>query len=204
MRKPVLLLILSSFFLISCNTLAPMLFGFREIHGYDAEQCEKFYKKLPKDFVFTPLVCNEKQFMQVSSLGADSMQMKNLYQPLKIMYLHGNELVSFHVNCYCPPTLGFNLNWNYNRQFDEFPPTTSVPLDGYTVKLSDMQAVFPEIKGEKNYTVLVFWTNMLHKVSKGEVKTVYKNLRRFCHLNDVDVYLVNVDITMTELLHETE
>ena len=182
----------------------PMLFGFREINSYDAEQCEIFYKKLPKDFEFTPLVCNEKQFMQVSSLGADSMQMKNLYQPLKIMYFHGNELVSFHVNCYCPPTLGFNLNWNYNRQFDEFPPTTSVPLDGYTVKLSDMQAVFPEIKGEKNYTVLVFWTNMLHKVSKGEVKTVYKNLRRFCHLNDVDVYLVNVDITMTELLHETE
>ena len=204
MRKPVLLLILSLVFLISCNTLTPMLFGFREIHGYDAEQCEKFYKKPPKDFVFTPLVCNEKQFMQVSSLSADSMQMKNLYQPLKIMYFHGNELVSFHVNCYCPPTLGFNLNWNYNRQFDEFPPTTSVPLDGYTVKLSDMQAVFPEIKGEKNYTVLVFWTNMLHKVSKGEVKTVYKNLRRFCHLNDVDVYLVNVDITMTELLHETE
>ncbi len=204
MRKPVLLLILSLVFLISCNTLAPMLFGFREIHGYDAEQCEKFYKKLPKDFEFTPFVCNEKKFMQVSSLGADSMQMKNLYQPLKIMYFHGNELVSFHVNCYCPPTLGFNLNWNYNHQFDEFPPTTSVPLDGYTVKLSDMQAVFPEIKGEKNYTVLVFWTNMLHKVSKGEMKTVYKNLRRFCHLNDVEIYLVNDDITMTELLHETE
>lgn len=187
-----------------CNTLMPMLFGFREINSYDAEQCEKFYKKLPKDFEFTPLVCNEKQFMQVSSLGADSMQMKNLYQPLKIMYFHGNELVSLHVNCYCPPTLGFNLNWNYNHQFDEFPPTTSVPLDGYTVKLSDMQAVFSEIKGEKNYTVLVFWTNMLHKVSKGEVKTVYKNLRRFCHLNDVEIYLVNDDITMTELLHETE
>ena len=202
MRKPVLLLILSLVFLISCNTLAPMLFGFREIHGYDAEQCEKFYKKLPKGFEFTPLVCNEKQFMQVSELGADSMQMKNLYQSLKIMYFHGDSLVSFHINCYCPPTLGFNLNWNYNHQFDEFPPTTSVPLDGYTVKLSDMQAVFPEIKGEKNYTVLVFWTNMLYKVSKGEVKTVYKNLRRFCHLNDVDVYLVNVDITMTESLHE--
>ena len=41
MRKPVLLLILSFVFLISCNTLAPMLFGFREINGYDAEQCEK-------------------------------------------------------------------------------------------------------------------------------------------------------------------
>ena len=202
MRKPVLLLILSLVFLISCNTLAPMLFGFREINSYDAEQCERFYKKLPKDFAFTPLVCDEKQFRQVSELGADSMQMKDLYQPLKIMCFHGDSLVSLHINCYCPPTLGFNLNWNYDHQFDVFPPTTSVPLDGYTVKLSDMQAVFPEIKGEKNYTVLVFWTNMLHKVSKGEVKTVYKNLRRFCHLNDVDVYLVNVDITMTESLHE--
>ena len=204
MRKPVLLLILSLVFLISCNTLAPMLFGFREINSYDAEQCERIYKKLPKDFAFTPLVCDEKQFRQVSELGADSMQMKDLYQPLKIMCFHGDSLVSLHINCYCPPTLGFNLNWNYDHQFDVFPPTTSVPLDGYTVKLSDMQAVFPEIKGEKNYTVLVFWTNMLHKVSKGEMKTVYKNLRRFCHLNDVDVYLVNVDITMTELLHETE
>ena len=204
MRKPVLSLILSLVFLISCNTLAPMLVGFREIHGYDAEQCEKFYKKPPKDFVFTPLVCNEKQFMQVSSLGADSMQMKNLYQPLKIMYFHGNELVSFHVNCYCPPTLGFNLNWNYDHQFDVFPPTTSVPLDGYTVKLSDMQAVFPEIKGEKNYTVLVFWTNMLHKISKSEIKTVYKNLKKFGHLNDAEVYLINNDIPLSGLVTQTE
>ena len=45
-----------------CNTLMPMLFGFREINGYDAEQCEKFYRKLPKDFAFTPLVCDEEQF----------------------------------------------------------------------------------------------------------------------------------------------
>ncbi len=65
-----------------CNTLAPMLFGFREINGYDAEQCEKFYRKLPKDFVFTPLVCNEEQFRQVSNLGADSMQMKDLFLSL--------------------------------------------------------------------------------------------------------------------------
>ncbi len=204
MKTQILLLILTLAFLASCNTLMPMLFGLQEIHGYNAEQCEKFYRKLPNDFALTPLVCNEEQFRQVSNLGADSMQMKDLYQPLKIMYFHGDTLVSYHINCYCPPTLGFNLNWNFNHQFDEFPPRTSVPLDGYALKRSDMQAVFPEIAGEKDYTVLVFWTNMLHKVSKGEVKTVYKNLRRFCHLNDVDVYLVNVDITMTELLHETK
>ena len=187
-----------------CNTLMPMLFGFREINGYDVEQCERFYKKLPKDFAFTPLVCDEKQFRQVSELGADSMQMKNLYQPLKIMYFHGDELVSFHINCYCPPTLGFNLNWDFNHQFDEFPPATTVPLDGYTVKLSEMQAVFPEIKGDLGYTVLIFWTNMLHKISKSEIKTVYKNLKKFGQLDEVDVYLINNDITMTKLLNETE
>ena len=188
----------------SCNTLAPLLFGLQEINGYDAEQCEKFYRKLPKDFAFTPLVCDEEQFRQVSNLGADSMQMKNLYQPLKIMYFHGDELVSFHINCYCPPTLGFNLNWNYNHQFDEFPPTTSVPLDGYKVKLSEMQTVFPEIKGEKGYTVLVFWTNMLHKISKSEIKTVYKNLKKFGHLNDAEVYLVNNDIPLSGFATQTE
>ena len=51
--------------LTSCNTLMPLLFGVQKIDGYNAEQCENFYKKLPKDFVFTPLVCDEAQFFQV-------------------------------------------------------------------------------------------------------------------------------------------
>ena len=207
MRKYASIIVIAVLLVLTgCNTLAPMLFGFREIHGYDTEQCEKFYKKLPKDFEFTPLVCNEKQFMQVSELGADSMQMKNLYQPLKILYFHGDSLVSLHINCYCPPTLGFNLNWNYNHQFDEFPPATTVPLDGYTLTLKDLQAVFPEIKGGKDYTVLVFWTNILHKISRSEIKTVCRNLKRFGPLSGsrTEVYLINNDIPLTKLLHETE
>ena len=190
--------------LSSCSTIMPMLFGLQEINGYNAEQCAKFYKKLPKDFVFTPVVCNDEQFFAVSNLGADSMQMKNLYQPLKIMYFHGESLVSFHINCYCPPTALFNLNWNYRNQFDEFPPATTVPLDGYTVTRSQLMNIFPEIKREKEYTVLVFWTNMLAKISRSEIKTVYKNLKKFGHLNDADIYLVNDDITMTKSLNETE
>lgn len=201
-RLVLLLVLLLTF--TGCNTLVPMLFGFREIHGYDVEQCEKFYKKLPKDFEFTPLACNEKQFMQVSELGADSMQMKNLYQPLKIMYFHGDSLVSFHINCYCPPTLTFNLKWNFNRQFDEFPPATTVPLDGMTVTRSQMQTIFPEIKGDAEYTVLIFWTNMLHKISKGEIKTVYKNLKKFQQLNNTKICLINNDIMMTESLEEVK
>ena len=189
-----------------CNTLMSMLFGFREINSYDAEQCEKFYKKLPKDFAFTPLVCDEKQFRQVSELGADSMQMKDLYQPLKIMCFHGDSLVSLHINCYCPSTLGFNLNWNYDHQFDVFPPRSSVALDGYTLKRADLQAIFPEIKGEKDYTMLVFWTNMLYKISRSEIRTVYRNLKRFGPLTSsgAEVYLINNDIPLTKLLHETE
>ena len=190
--------------LSSCNTLMPMLFGFREINGYDAVQCEKFYKKLPKDFAFTPLVCDEKQFRQVSELGADSMQMKDLYQPLKIMYFHGDSLVSFHINCYCPPTLGFNLNWNFKHQFDVFPPATTVPLEGYTVTRTQMQSVFSEIKGEKDYTVLVFWTNMLHKVSRSEIRTVYRNLKKFRQFGNAEVYLVNNDIPLTKSLDEAK
>ena len=187
-----------------CSTLMPMLFGFREIHGYDAEQCEKFYRKLPKDFAFEPLVCDEAQYRQVSELGADSMQKKDLYQPLRIMYFHGDSLVSFHINCYCPPTVLFNLNWNFKNQFDVFPPETSVPVDGYTLTRNDLQADFPEIKGEEDYTVLVFWTNMLHKVSRSEIKTVYRNLKKFRQFDNTEVYLINNDIPLTKSLHETE
>ena len=182
----------------------PLLFGIQEIDGYNAEQCAKFYKKLPKDFAFTHVVCSDEQYFQVSQLGADSMQMKNLYQPLKIMYFHGDSLVSFHINCYCPPTALFNLNWNFNNQFEDFPPATTVPLEGYTLTRRDLMNFFPEIKGTADYTVLVFWTNMLNKISRSEIKTVYKNLKKFGRLNDVEVYLVNDDITMTKSLHETE
>ena len=207
MRKFASIIVIAVLFAITgCNTLASMLFGFREINGYDAEQCERFYRKLPKDFAFKPLVCDEKQYWQVSELGADSMQMKDLYQPLKIMYFHGDSLVSLHINCYCPPTLGFNLNWNFNHQFDVFPPRSSVALDWYTLKRTDLQAVFPEIKGEKEYTVLVFWTNMLHKVSRSEIRTVYRNLKRFGPStgSGTEVYLINNDIPLTKSLHETK
>lgn len=193
--------------LTGCSALMPLLLGLQEIDGYNAEQCAKFYKKLPEDFAFTPVVCDDEQFFAVSNLGADSMQMKDLYQPLKIMYFHGDSLVSLHINCYCPPTLGFNLNWNYNHQFEVFPPRTSVPLDGYALKRSDMQAVFPEIAGEKGYTVLVFWTNMLHKISKSEIKTVYKNLKKHgpsTGSGTVEVYLINNDIPLTKSLEEVE
>ena len=190
--------------LSSCKTLMPMLFGLQEIDGYNAEQCAKFYKKLPEDFAFTPVICDNEQFFQVGNFGADSMQMKDLYQPLRIMYFHGDSLISFHINCYCPPTLGFNLKWNFKHQFDVFPPTTTVPLDGYMLTRREMQSVFPEIKGEKDYTVLVFWTNMLNKISRSEIKTVYRNLKKFGRLDDAEVYLINDDITMTKSLHETE
>lgn len=205
MKKHIILLLLGLLFIFpSCNTLAPMLFGVREIHGYDAEQCEKFYRKLPKDFEFESLACNEAQYWQVSELGADSVQKKDLFQPLKIMYFHVDSLVSFHINCYCPPTVFFNLKWNYNHQFDMFPPTTAVPLEGYMLTLKDMKAVFPEIKGERDYTVLVFWTDMLHKVSRSEIKTVYRNLKKFKQLEKSEVYLINDDIVLSKSLKETE
>ena len=139
--------------LTGCFALMPLLFDLQEIDGYNAEQCAKFYKKLPKDFAFSPIVCNDNQFFQVSILVEDSIQKKDLYQPLKIMYFHGDSLVSFHINCYCPPTVSFNLKWNYYHQFDVLPPTTTVPLDGYTITRSQLTSIFPEIKGEADYTV---------------------------------------------------
>lgn len=63
--------------------------------------------------------------------------------------------------------------------------------------------VFSGIKGETDYTELVFWTNMLAKVSRLEIKTMYENLKKFSLLNDVDVYLINDDIMMTKSLNGT-
>jgi len=49
----------------SCNTLMPMLFGFREINGYDAEQCEKSRSEI------RTVYRNLKRFGPLTGSGAE-------------------------------------------------------------------------------------------------------------------------------------
>ncbi|MBQ8957359.1 MAG: hypothetical protein IJ057_02470 [Bacteroidales bacterium] len=60
MRIKSIVIIVALLALSSCSVIAPVVFGLREIDGYNAEQCAKFYKKLPNDFAFTSLVCDEE------------------------------------------------------------------------------------------------------------------------------------------------
>jgi hypothetical protein len=55
---------------------------------------------------------------------------------------------------------------------------------------------------------------MLHKISRSEIKTVYKNLKRFgmavpepvegLHHSSAEIYLINNDIMMTKSLEEVK
>ncbi len=49
------------------------------------------------------------------------------------------------------------------------------------------------INDDSEYLIVVFWTNMLPKISKSAIETVKANLRKNDALNKATIVLVNTD-----------
>ena len=62
------------------------------------------------------------------SLTNDTGIIKNHLQPLQASnYNKEGKLISFHINCNAP---GFpNLNWNYKKVMEAFPPVSQATVD---------------------------------------------------------------------------
>ena len=124
-----------------------------------------------------------------------------LYQPIQILYFEKDKLVSWHVNC-TAPSHGFNLNWNYDQRFETFPPISPLNCDSINITLRQYKGVYPEISGNKDFTVLIFWTNVLAKVSQSAIKTTFENINKFHKNNLCDVFLINDDNFLIEMSEE--
>lgn len=84
-----------------------------------------------------------------------------------------------------------SFDWNNYGSFDSFPPTPAVVEDIHgSMALDKYRTIFPDLKTETRYTIIILWSNMLRKVSRKAVKTVADNIRDH---SDCTVVLVNTD-----------
>ncbi len=187
-------LISFSIIFISCSSLLSKMYGIKQLDGFNKERYNDFISKLKATDKFYSLVSDTNQYNRVINLGRTAKAKNDLGQPIQILYFENNEVKSFHANCYVTGGLT-NLNWNTEDRFSSFLPKSAVNLDSLTITLDDYIKIYPNILNHKNkkYTVLVFWTLMLEKISNSAIETVFANTKKFGKENETSIILINSD-----------
>lgn len=199
--RTIILLIASVLLFTSCQALFKAFVGYRPMEQFDQSKYDAFIGKLPKDVPFTSIISSEDQSLAVIEFDTAKHAQHNLYQPIQMLYFRETELVSYHVNCKAP-SKGFGLNWNYEGRFEAFPPKSPLNCDSININLAQYQRVYPEINGDGEYTVMVYWTNVLPKLSRSAIKTVFNNLKEFNQVENCRVYLINDDRLLIDNMKE--
>jgi hypothetical protein len=147
---------------------------------------------LDRNFKINPIVSDYEQFDAYRTCIQDSLwQHQTAVQPVQILYFKKDSLLSYHINCTAKGGLS-NLNWNTDQRFETFPPVSAVPITPQMQNLSKIRDIYG-INDDSEYLIVVFWTNMLPKISKSAIETVKTNLRENGAVNKSGIVLVNTD-----------
>lgn len=175
--------------LASCG----VLYDFKPIKQFDQKEYDKMITSvMDRDFKIKPIVSEYEQFDAYRTCIQDSLwQHQTAVQPVQILYFKKDSLLSYHINCTAKG--GFaNLNWNTDQRFETFPPATAVLITPQMQNLSKIRDIYG-INDDSEYLIVVFWTNMLPKISKSAIETVKTNLRENGAVNKAAILLVNTD-----------
>lgn len=201
MKKYLSLIIACVLLLCTSGCQMLTLFRFQELETFDEKKYSAFIAKIPNTAPYSSIVGATAQFNDLMDSISDQTTRHLLYQPIQILYFDNDSLVSFHNNCNAPMK-GFNLNWNYENRFSCFPPHSAVSCDTIPITLQTYQSIYPEITNDTRYTVIIFWSNMLPKVSRAAIKTTFKNINNFDQKDSTSVFLINNDKFYIELNKE--
>ncbi len=187
-------------FLIFVNSdfILSKLYGVEKITSFDKKRYEKFVLNIKNRIDCKSVISDVVQYKQVINLGKDSIQKNNLGQPVKILYFENNELKSFQANCFAEGGIT-NINWNTDNRFDYFIPKSALNTSNLIFDLEDFSKIY-DINSTKKYTIIVFWTFMLEKISFSAIEIMISNLKRNNVIDKVDVYLINSDKYFLEVL----
>ncbi len=170
-----------------------MLYGYKPLKQFDQNNYDQMITSvLDQDFKINHTVSEYEQFDAYRTCIQDSLwQHQTAVQPIQILYFKKDSLLSYHINCTAKG--GFsNLNWNTDQRFETFPPATAVLITPEMQNLSKIRDIYG-INDDSEYLIVVFWTNMLPKISKSAIETVKANLRKNGALNKATIVLVNTD-----------
>lgn len=189
-----LIVIFSSF--NSCS----ILYGIKKIETFDKNEYDSFLKDIPNTLNYTSLISSSDQFRLKISSGEDEQERNDFGQPIQIMYFKNKELVSFHANCYAKGGIK-SLNWNTDNRFSYFVPKSAKTLTHNNTYGNVIKEIYPEIDYTvKEYTIVIFWSTVLKKISMSAIQTVFENLEDFSKHEECDIYLVNTDYFFSEIL----
>ena len=193
--KPLSFIIVAALLLSGCTAIFSTLYGVRNLKTFEPEKCEKFASYVKRENIsLSAHVSDSVQFDAYRLLSPDTTwQKQTLIQPIQMLYFHHDTLVSMHINCYAPGKLT-SLDWNFDNRFGEFPPKTAVPLEGNGLSYRKLQQIYqlPESLNTE-YQIVIFWTNMIRRISKDAVNTALDNIEKFHREADCDVFLINND-----------
>ena len=170
-----------------------LMYGYKPIKQFDQKDYDQMITSVTnRDFKINTIVSDFGQFDAYRTCIQDSLwQHLTAVQPVQILYFKKDSLLSYHINCTAKGGLS-NLNWNTNQRFETFPPATAVPITPQMQNISKIRDIYG-IHDDSEYLIVVFWTNMLPKISKSAIETVKTNLRENGAANKADIVLVNTD-----------
>ena len=170
-----------------------LMYGYKPIKQFDQKDYDQMITSVTnRDFKINTIVSDSGQFDAYRTCIQDSLwQHQTAVQPVQILYFKKDSLLSYHINCTAKG--GFsNLNWNTDQRFETFPPVSAVPITPQMQNLSKIRDIYG-IHDDSEYLIVVFWTNMLPKISKSAIETVKTNLRENGAVKKAAIVLINTD-----------
>ena len=169
-----------------------VLYGVRNIDKFEQKRCDDFAESVGRDNIaLTALVSDSLQLVKYWNLFADTLWKKTAVQPVQILYFTGDTLVSYHVNCYAKGGMT-SLDWNTDNRFGQFPPKTAVPLANMKLRFSQIAELYG-VEAKKDLKIVVFWTNMLGKISKSAVNAALDNVEKHGKDKECETFIINTD-----------
>ena len=191
-NKRICIVLLAALLFSGCEKTMSVLYGVRNIDKFEQERCDDFAASVVRESIsLSALVSDSLQFVAYWNLFADTLWKRTAVQPVQILYFMGDTLVSYHVNCYAKGGMA-SLDWNTDNRFGQFPPQSAVPL-------TTLQLSFPQIaniygvEAKKDLKIVVFWTNMLAKISKSAVNAALDNIEKHGKDKECEVFIINTD-----------
>ena len=181
--------------LCSCRAMLLKQYGVSELKKFDLIRYTNFIYQLDTSGInIQHFYADTNSYKCIRKISQSKKTQKDLGQPIQLIYFVGDSLRSFHANCYAPGVKK-NLNWNYLNRFETFPPRSAVQLDSMNFKLKSFSDCYVsgKIKEKTKFTVIIYWTLMLEKMSRTAIDVVFENIRKFKKQQNVIVYLINND-----------
>ncbi len=186
---------------VGCSPVARFVIGMHKPKELDSTHLDTWSRK--RNIANSPVFSLDTSYKTfINSIYSDKIILKNLNQPIMIMYFSNEILSSLNNNCNFPGIP--NIQWNKFGDFNQFPPTCHFPDTTYhQIKLSEVKKYFSptneqssQFKFSSGNCLVVVSCKMLNRQSKNLISLILENYSS--HLSEIifvnnDNYIFHYD-----------